>query len=1825
MVKNKNNIFCSFLFLYFFSFALSNLKDDIPSPDEWIIWNYKENKVSYHKESEALKKSYGVDFDKGYDGVDLFIKIEVTPDNSNEPTPLLCYSTRDVSCTKKEQLVNNPNGNSAILWIPKEEFKNEELIVSVETTKSSINYVLTFQGYDNPIFPPNFVYSYIVGKYTRDLELIIMGLKNSQHVSLGLDGSDCSIKVSGNTDYLYEYNHGKVIIYTASEEQEGQPFNKTIYIKDAKEGEYITISMHTITIDEEKIGYTETNFLVPNGPKIQGYVNKQDMTEECFPIDFSKFSVSNQIYVEGRITSKYAWMYLANENKYWIDDYDFESLDGHISIAIQFSEQNKTSLRYLCFELPFEEKLNLDELAYSFSLKDPKIDNLYKFYEPQMIGEIYRYMIPKGSIAFFHGLKTDPAAKKYDFSLYTRKGITEVYIDKCKSFPNCTYDDQSLSQLLHVTKLNQMAIWTTLINDYDIYGPEKNVIVVKCLDDDYLNMGYCEVESSIISKGQDIYLVEDEKFSKMLIRGENGNILTDLKSKRQISRLTIDIMVFNGDIKFKLTEKEGRGGSYKINEYNLANKIFYHIKINKKGTEEFYVEYQALKASFFTIKYSVHTYNKEQLEETVTSGESYLVNIDPTLSSKSKVVNLENLRYKNKNPYLANFFALNCEFEVKYEDKIIPFFDGYAQQILKVKEGGEEEEDPDKFQFNIKILNVDSANYVNKMCMIYVSGYEIEKQYLREILVPQNVNQQIIFKNEQNFNTIRFIYPHSNFTQDLSIFFNVIDKAIYNVKVYILDKEVKNEDVSSSKILFLDSKEFVVPSYSLPTCPVTLELSYKTKIIETDPMIEITFKQPDNIPVYVQKGLAKRDYVSGDHIYYLYTELGKNEVGDISLNFLREYGNLWGKVVRKDFVDKDPDWRGQYRMPSEDWHDSLPYDEYTKRLSISVSDTADCLEGCYLLLSIRINQIGEYVSNDKFYLFSLITKLSPSSSSYIEVPKVIIQVDEYVVGNAKISPDDKIYEFYEIWFPHDSEVIDFDWQSSVAGLYINLGGVRPTTKNSDFQLLPGGKHSILTLSKESILTKAKEKSIDIPHPDSIEDLNIVIGIWTDKSDSIDSELYSLRIHQSSLEKEGQSKELEIIEVKTDQKILCRPRTYEENNYRCLFMIPYDDTDIKLSTPILAFAHSVNPGAIDHMYANYINPTIYEKYQVEELRRAIPNDQNADISTYQTGNEYIYQEYLKEKKYLFLSVVSDCQDDIMLVTSMPVYNHFSYNLYQFYPNPNTEQVLAVHEMALNITFPGTDTISMSIVTLAGNGQVWWQRDPFKIFDLRGEGDRITMISGKTKDSLTIVNSDYQEGKTDYQKYVFYISFHKRKANLNFDEIKYGKSLELSYKETNLPVVLYNKIGSRYNDLSVSITFKDNEVDTKREMEFSPLYVESQIVKEKSIYVAKNDPSLCPPVEKSLISTFDISLKTAQVFISHQDIEKFHISEEDNPTLYLKISPNFQEEIYEKFSIEAQIIGLNDGVIPVEKVYHYASARNIDFEQNIHRLKPNQNRTYMRVHLAFNSEQLSYAISTNEERKNVTFLSTDIINGKIIITFKTIPTQKIYNLIIFKTAGSGNDPELNDYTFKYMNAEKLEDFFDYAIQGTSEIVCKFTTSEFCDNNITCSFDQLNIDYDKVNVTYYLKIYPITSYVEGENYKTISISNKHFHYSYERNPMAEFGKIKLSACPMDLEWGVINVIAQVQEKSIIEYVSYDPIFNKKPIPDKTDGEKSDDNDEEEGFDSTILIVIAVVILVIIIALVVLIFYFHRKNQAILNKVKNISFTGKTKNADPNALLLN
>ena len=1810
--------------LLFISLIAFSFQEKIKGTDSLVDITFDHQKGTAECEVEDAYKTqrFNLRFTKG-ESVQFYMKIEVSV-VGEYPTPTLCFSSSDSNCNSPEQLVKNPNGK-AIMWLRREQFlddENKSFYLKVTCQDAGAGYTIKFQGENVPQFGPNFVYSYLVGASNKEMIFEVLGNGENGVLVVGIEGGKSpTMNMEGGV--IEKFETGQTGYTTIEESEEGKSLTK-ITVKGTPD-DYITLSVH-LTNEE---GFSEA--LMPNGPEIIGQLVEEILEEDCFKMSSFNTTFKNvkKFYLTGRLYSMYGVLSVKDENGKDIEGESQQILNGLISKEID----SDYKLRQICIAFPKIRNIKATSIYYSLSITEPSsLLSIYNYYPPQIPGYIYRRFLPKGKIAFYSPMALENSAKKYNYNMYSIKGLAKMGIAKCTTYPNCEYN--SLDGLKLPKSSNQMTIWTTSEDLSSAIGKEKNVIVVQCLDDDNENKGYCLFETSVFNKGQTINLVQREKLSYYSIKEEKGTFKLDLGFGVTAQKIIVDIMVFSGDVTFNLKESPDQNG-FSYHKYYLSNKVLFLFEIGKSEISEYNLEYISNLDSFFTIQFEYSFRISSQFQETVPSGENYLVQIDPTSSIRRKLIHLQNFRYKTGKPFLANFFALNCEFEVKRDNEEIEFFDGYAQELLTESSS---QYKSDYYDYEISIKEQDLSNYNHKMCMLYIEGYETDDDNQKEIIVGENINQQIIF--EGNFKKVRFLYPQADSKKDLAIYANVIDQASYEITVFLNNEKTafKTFKVTRTQIFYISGNQISNTCSENELCSVIVQVQLLNELVKTNPMIEITIRQIKNVPSYIQKGIAKRDFTCGDNFYYLYTDIGKNEEGEVLVDFLRDFGDMWGKIVRKDqsSVDEEANWRGIYRMPSEEWEDSLEYNRYIKKLIVRTEDTSDCIEGCYLLLSIRVSQIGEYVEDSKFYPFSILTRITPNNRAYTDIPKVVIQVDEYIVGNVDVSETERIYEFYEVWLPHDASRVDFDWQSGVAGLYVNLGGIRCTTKNADFKLLPPGKDSILSLTKEEILKRAQEKKINPPYEKSIQDLSLVIGVWTDKTSAEDTEIYSLRVHEVTEEEN----KLDIIEVNADKKIMCKPHLISDGDYRCLFMVTYDNDDTIIYTPFFGHASSVDVSAITYMYASFIDRKLYDELDYNGLTGVIPTLQTATYNSKEDGVDYIFINNLDRTKYLFLNVMTRSPQDIMLLANMPLFNFISHDLFEFYPTPGKEQLLSVAGERLRLQFATPKSILVNLVTLTGEAEVFWQKDPTTVYSLRGRGDRLSLSSGNESDHLVIHkrktddnspnNSNLRETMED-PGFLFYISYYIKEKQ-NFDEVIYGKSLEFAYKDTDLPVILYSKVGNVSSDINVAVTFKDSQFDNSGVYPYPPLEVSASLIKESTIYKAKKDSDLAPSLDRLILGWYDPAIKTAQVMVTKETMTTYNLKPSDNPTLYLSIEKSLElpDQKYNKFSIEVQFSKANEGVIPTEKVYHYGrlgdQSRMTYYRLRIDKLKP-----FMRIQAAFNSDKVDFYVrdTISLERKNMTFLSEEKGRGKIYITLSTEGMNQEFIYIVFFKAKNDGIRYLYNYAFKYINAKSVEDFVDYQIQVNEDITIKenINTKKPSESTIDCTFHKIDVDKSKVNITYFFKV--VTANFVGESSDSIAVMESPCYSVYERNPTDNQGLITLTAKGDFRRWTILQVVAQIQQETIVEYVAYKGRYTYRP-PEK--------GVEEEAGSATAFYVVAGILLVLIIGLAVAVIIFKLKNQALVEQVKHVSFqntnsanfkknnednSNSNSNVDPNNLI--
>ena len=169
-----------------------------------------------------------------------------------------------------------------------------------------------------------------------------------------------------------------------------------------------------------------------------------------------------------------------------------------------------------------------------------------------------------------------------------------------------------------------------------------------------------------------------------------------------------------------------------------------------------------------------------------------------------------------------------------------------------------------------------------------------------------------------------------------------------------------------------------------------------------------------------------------------------------------------------------------------------------------------------------------------------------------------------------------------------------------------------------------------------------------------------------------------------------------------------------------------------------------------------------------------------------------------------------------------------------------------------------SISVTIEVISGEAEINW-KDNAAIHKVKGSGDRLTLISEKDQKYLMVRNTKYLgnkfklNAKMEDPGFLFIVTFKERKTGVNFDEIPIRKSTEISYTNTDLPVILYSKLNNIYKDLDISVQFKDISTQEKGQYTESPIIVRSSIMKEDTIYSARknSETDMVPSKEKSVL--------------------------------------------------------------------------------------------------------------------------------------------------------------------------------------------------------------------------------------------------------------------------------------------------------------------------------------------------------------------------------------
>ena len=1787
----------------------------IPPDDRVYTIDYKSNIIAIANNAPRIKK-YKLQLKAV--SIPNYIKISVSLDEKY--IPLIYSSLTDENCkTDRFQLAKYGE-----MWIKKEQINNDYFYFVIECYEGTqCSYSFQISGTTEIIFDSMTTYSYYVNEKNTEMVFKFRNEFESEGDSLtmyatGANGINLSLELCYDiTCDQYNFTDGSAITtVTRSYDY------FTLTVKAPKES-YITVGGKII----DKNGKSSGNILTPESGLISGFLRKDILERECY---FLPEEENDIFYITGTLYNSMANITYLNENFELIED-DIEiAYKGFFSSIYNYKE---TKRRYICISfLNFEE---YTEESFSYSIQIQSKSNFKNNYNPQLTGYIYPRIIPTDTFVYFTGLSPKVYSDKIVYNMITLQGYPKMFLYKCTTYPLCelNYDNiEKIEGVERVTEINRMSTFSKNYTKVSPIDATQEILIVTCINSNKEEKyDHCQFMTSIFGEKEQVTLIEAQPFSQYILAGDNDKFLIDFSQEKKALKIHIDFLVVSGDVSFNLKNAEDESKKIDEHKYYLGNKIFYSIRVNETaktnvGLKKISLEVSAKIHSYYIMEYKVIRNPEDEEMNEIYSSIDYLIPIFVTADQNIKSIGINSINIVTPESYITTFYSLNCHLEIKRYDsegeQPIPSFGDYAQDFYLIDE---DHKFTSRNSYSIAISGQEKQSYHHqRMCMVYISGLEIypsDSNVRKEILLSEGVPHRVIFEND--LKRIRYIYPHANTEKNITIGIKMIVQGKFKVKIFFRDQTYNQEETYTQSAVIYIRREWINEGCRKnELCSITVELEQECDFQGREPIVETTIKQVKNEPYYLPRGELRTDFISGDAYLFLYTDIGKDE-GYITVNFYRGSGFIYSKVVQvnQESVDNDADWRNFHFPRTKD--ESLYYDFYNKKIIFSETDTSKCEHsGCYLLISIKTSVIKKLALDYEFQYFTILVDYSPKNyeSKGLIQKKIMINAEEYVIGSLYEKDDyrnEGVYDYYSLTCPYDASGIEIDWQSDTAVLLINAGGERPDIDRANFNYTERRDTTIFISKRQIIEAYNSGQYIE----QTIQNMELIFGIYTKYFDSIDSTVYSFRAHFIQ-------PELNIYKVVSDQKVICKPDNLGNNQYRCLFVIVYEDC--QFLNDLVIYAKSYSAAAITNMYANYIDNEIYDSYNVEELKKNIPNE-NSDYNTKKEKSNFIFLNYGDFKKNVFVSVISDKSDNIELYTSMITFEN------KLSPNPSSAQVysLDLSMQKLEIDFITTKSLAINIISLYGQANIYLAKYPETKYYLRGRDDSLELMIPE-KDGpnslITIENLNYQEEPdNNYPGFIFLVEFKKRTTKLNLDELKIDELSEFSYKNIDFPVYYYSKIFDAQKDISIffylhDLIYNDPTSVSKRKMTSTEIIFEGTIVKDEKIFQIKKDGKI-PDME--IKGKYDPTMQAGNIIISKDNFN----SQNERPTLYLGIEKS-NEIIFNGIRGEIGFTVINGDSPAIQKLYIFGKVKDYN-SINSYLLRADKNTNYMRIQFSGNSKYVNFGINDKPNvRKNMTFteIQTKIERGIVYATFLKPKDVDYLYLNIFLGQDS-KDEALNNYVFKYINANKSEDFHEYKIENDDP---KIAVTSSDNNKYKVSFNPIKGN-NNMEIEYLAK-YAFESGIKNENANMISIT--------ESNSAAQLCTLDENSnkviCEISGVSGTIKyiqAIAKIKEGSIIEYVAYqgtdikgNDVIDPKPVeiidpntePNPTDNSKSK-NDEKTGI--YVIIGVSAFLVIVVIILVIVIVMYNSKNKDLLDQVNKISFvqSGATGKDDTNLLLDN
>ena len=500
-------------------------------------------------------------------------------------------------------------------------------------------------------------------------------------------------------------------------------------------------------------------------------------------------------------------------------------------------------------------------------------------------------------------------------------------------------------------------------------------------------------------------------------------------------------------------------------------------------------------------------------------------------------------------------------------------------------------------------------------------------------------------------------------------------------------------------------------------------------------------------PIYINKNQVYNEKILALGSKYFYTQIDKNEEGEINIMFNKGSGKIFAKIVEKNIVEDNPNWNRRIKLPEENSENLLEFDSIKGSLKYYSKNYNNCINGCELYILVKGNETTENENSFNEFSFNIDKKRNDIGENGV----INLLLNNYIKGNMTKN----IYKYYTFTINFDTKKISINFYTIYGRLYIKLWkGHIVNKENHDWELIrrsDGQNRLIISCNDEKI------------GKNTLKNISLSLGIIP--SDSYISEnnintYYFLQIQTLHNDM------IDYYYLQSERSIICDTNIYEY----CYILLPIFEINDNQNTIIYASSLTNEENKINILSKFYTEDEI-DNIPFSQKNDKFPTQKDCDQNS--DGEKYLILDNNKINKnnYILLTIDANEKNNLIKIILSPPSNLLKTSL-----PPFTERLIYInHNQTVNFTILDNNNpsqnFSLNIKTILGIPELFLgENDYYSEID----GNYINEISPNFENPMRINNINNNKEES-----IILISY-KQRGNY-FDLIK-NVNNEISFSLT-----------------------------------------------------------------------------------------------------------------------------------------------------------------------------------------------------------------------------------------------------------------------------------------------------------------------------------------------------------------------------------------------------------------------------------------------------------